>query len=542
MSKQTLKIKRMGTLVSVLSKHGFNDILGRIGWGSDPIEHPGQSPEPGVSMYARIRMAMEELGPTFVKLGQALSNREDILPAEMIRQLEQLQDRVELADMDIHAVLRENFGPDYAGLFHQIDPTPVASASIAQVYRAELVTGERVVLKVKRPGIDVVIEADLLLMKDLARLLTRYFDFADDINLEQAVRTFEKSLLNELSMVHERENMERFAHNFKGDALIYVPRVYPHVCTNEVLCMEFIDGAKITDAGFYPKNNLSPAQTVERGLQLYLRQILDHGFFHADPHAGNIMLLPDGRIVFIDLGAMGVIYPADQELLEDLILYLITKNVPQLVVILKKMAVRMEIRDETKVHNDIAEIMDMVNTSSLERIDITFLLQKFKDILFENRVVMPDYFTLLARGLVLIESVGRTLNPGMNLIKSVEPYVYRIIRKRLHPRYLMHKLSDIGLDLQHFPAELRSIVRQLSSGNLKIQSDVRHLEPTNNAIKNGFREVAMAIVFGATLLASMLVMVMGMGPQWNGIPVLAGWGFLLSGGLALALVLSWVRK
>ena len=202
----------------------------------------------------------------------------------------------------------------------------------------------------------------------------------------------------------------------------------------------------------------------------------------------------------------------------------------------------MEIRDETKVHNDIADILDMVNTSSLERIDITFLLQKFKDILLENRVVMPDYFMLLARGLVLIESVGRTLNPGMNLIKSVEPYVYRIIRKRLHPRYLLHKLGDLGLDLQHFPAELRNIVRQLSSGNLKIQSDVRHLEPTNNAIKNGFREVSMAIVFGVILFASILLMGMGLGPQWHGIPVLAGCGFLGSGALALALVVRWMRK
>lgn len=532
----------MGTLMSVLSKHGFKDILARIGWGSDTSDAPNAAAEPDASVYPRIRMAMEELGPTFVKLGQALSNREDILPAEMIRQLVQLQDRVELANMDIHAVLRENFGPDYTGFFRHIDPQPLASASIAQVYRADLVTGEPVVLKVKRPGIDVVIEADLLLMKDLARLLARYFDFAEDINLEQAVRAFEKSLLTELSMVHERENMERFAHNFKGDTLLYVPRVYPHLCTNEVLCMEFIDGAKITDADFYPKNNLQPAQIVEKGLQLYLRQILDHGFFHADPHAGNIMLLPDGRIVFIDLGAMGVIYPADQELLEDLILNLITKNVPQLVIILKKMAIRMEIRDETKVHNDIADILDMVNTSSLERIDITFLLQKFKDILLENRVVMPDYFMLLARGLVLIESVGRTLNPGMNLIKSVEPYVYRIIRKRLHPRYLLHKLGDLGLDLQHFPAELRNIVRQLSSGNLKIQSDVRHLEPTNNAIKNGFREVSMAIVFGVILFASILLMGMGLGPQWHGIPVLAGCGFLGSGALALALVVRWMRK
>lgn len=270
LKKQQQKLKRIATFVAILSKYGFKDVLSRMNINTTTAKNNDITNEKikNTSVYSRMRMVLEELGPTFVKLGQALSNREDILPKELIEELQHLQDNVEEANIDIHIVLADNFGENYKDFFQIIVDKPLASASIAQVYRATLRAGEEVVLKVKRPNIEAIIEADLLLMKDLAKMLTKYFEFAEHLSLEQAVQTFEKSLLNELSLLNEKENIERFGKYFKGNKKIYVPKTYSYLSNNEVLCMEFIAGAKITNTDFHALHQLDATELAERGLQL----------------------------------------------------------------------------------------------------------------------------------------------------------------------------------------------------------------------------------------------------------------------------------
>lgn len=506
-SKQQRKIKRISEFVAILSKYGFKDILARMNIGAPAAAEPIVAD----SEYSRIRKVLEELGPTFIKLGQTLSNRDDLLPKALIEELQRLQDRVEVLPMNIHEVLEDNFGPDYKDSFQHIHTEALAAASIAQIYRAVLSGGEQVVLKVKHPSVEHAIETDLLLMKDVARVLTQYFEFAEKINLMQAFSAFEKSLLAELSFVNERKNIERLAQNFKGDANAYVPKVYPYLSNNEVLCMEFIDGAKITDSGYHDRHGLDVRQLAQNGLDIYLKQILEHGFFHADPHAGNIMTLSDGRIAFIDLGAMGEIYQSDRVILEDLILHLAAQNPAKLVEILKRMALRMDVPDERKLHNDIADVLNMVNTSSLEDLKITVLLDKFKEILFENKIIMPDYFMLLVRGIILIESVGRTLNPDINIVKSMEPYIAGVLQKRFSPDYLYRqgiaKLSELGDDLQNVPVEMRQILKKLHDGNLSVQVKNDETRQLNATVEKGLANLAMAVVLSALLLSLTLLLV-----------------------------------
>ena len=516
------RLKRLSTLVSILSRYGFKDVLARMNL------HPDNSgPENGGSVYYRIRMVLQELGPTFVKLGQAFSNREDMLPRGLIEELQYLQDDVALADILLDALLEQHFGSEYQQAFRQINPEPMAAASIAQIYRATLADGAEVVLKIKRPGIDEVIAADLMLMKDLARLLCKHFDFARDIELEQAVLTFEKSLIGELSLLNERRNLERFAENFKNHPHTYVPRVYPHLSDNEVLCMEFVRGGKITDTAFHQAHQLDPAVLAERGFQLLLSQILDYGFFHADPHAGNIMLLPDGRIVFIDLGAVGSIYPSDQEHLEDLILYLATQNAEKLIALLKKMALRIEVKNEVKLRDDISGILRMIHETPLDQLNLAVLLGTFKDILFENRVVMPEYFTILARGLVLIESVGRNLNPQLNIAKSLEPFVLKVMQKRLSPRYLLDKgftqLRNMGQDVWQIPVELRQLLHQLHAGELTIKTRDQAQEQRNQILQQGFRRLSAALLGAALILGAALLF------AFNAAAVVPAWVMLVAG-------------
>ncbi|SFH89534.1 ABC1 kinase family protein [Halpernia frigidisoli] len=539
-----LKLKRTATLISILSKYGFKDVLARMNVQNNEQIVPDEVFNK--SVYVRIRMALEELGPTFVKFGQAFAGREDLLPAELIAELQKLQDNVNLDDLDLETVLTENLGENYQDYFSEISHQPLASASIAQVYLAKLISGEKVVLKVKRPKIDKMIKGDLLLMKDLVKVLNQYFEFAENLNLEQGINTFEKSLLQELSFVNERENIERFAKNFKDDSRTIVPKVYPNLSNNDVLCLEFIDGFKITDFASIEKNNLSASKLAEECLQLFLAQILEHGFFHADPHAGNILVTKEGKIIFIDFGATGTIFPSDRAFLEDLIINLILKNVDQLVVNLKKVAIKFEIKDEKKLKDQILEILNLVDSNSLKDLKLEILIEKFQSILFENKIIMPDYFILLFKGVTLIEGVGRLLNPEMDVIKSAQPYISKIMLQRLDPKYLfekgLQKLTEFQNNLQNIPVEFRSVLSNLNEGNLTFKTKSEELKTTNLIIKQSVINVVLAFVLGTNIIATALILTSNLKPVLFGMPLLAVLGFLFSAILGFILTLRLLKR
>ncbi|WP_173778451.1 ABC1 kinase family protein [Frigoriflavimonas asaccharolytica] len=541
---QQLKLKRTAKLISVLSKYGFKEVLARMN-----VQNKEQEATEEIfnkSVYVRIRMALEEMGPTFVKFGQAFSQREDLLPKELTLELQKLQDQVLLENFDLKAVLSENFGENYQDYFLEISIEPIASASIAQVYKAKLKTGEEVVLKVKRPKIEEIIKGDLLLMKDLVKTLTNYFEFTENLNLEQGINTFEKSLLSELSFVNERENIERFAKNFKNDSRTYVPKVYSQLCNNDVLCMEFIDGFKCTDFAEIEKNNLKRNAIADDILQLFLAQILEHGFFHADPHAGNILVTKEGKIVFIDFGAVGIIFPSDRQFLEDLIINLILKNTDQLIINLKKVALKFEIKDENRLKSQILEILNLVDSSALQDIDLNKMIEKFQAILFENKIVMPDYFILLFKGVTLIEGVGRQLNPEMDVIKSAKPYINKILLQRLNPNYLlekgMQKFTEIQSQFSNIPTEISSIISKLNNGELEVKSRNEEQKRSNVLIKQSVTNLIIAIILGANMIATALIINSNSPAQLLGLPLLAIFGLLFSGILGLVLILRLIKR
>ena len=539
-----LKLKRTAILISVLSKYGFKDVLARMN-----VQNKEQIVADEVfnkSVSVRIRMALEELGPTFIKFGQAFAGREDLLPQELIFELQKLQDSVVLENFDLDTVLNENLGENYRDYFSEISHIPLASASIAQVYTATLISGEKVVLKVKRPKIDKIIKGDLLLMKDLVHVLVTYFEFAENLNLEQGINTFEKSLLQELSFVNERENIERFAKNFKNDLRTIVPKVYPNLSNNDMLCMEFMEGFKITDFASIEKNNLSASKLADQCLELFLAQILEHGFFHADPHAGNILVSPEGKIIFIDFGATGTIFPSDREFLEDLIINLILKNVDQLVVNLKKVALKFEIKDEKKLKDQILEILNLVDSNSLKDIRLEILIEKFQSILFENKIIMPDYFILLFKGVTLIEGVGRLLNPEMDVIKSAQPYISKIMLQRLEPKYLiekgLQKLTEFQNSLQNIPMEIRSILSNLSEGNLTFKTKSEDLKNTNIILKQSVTNIILAFILGTNIIATALILTSKLEPFLFGMPLLAVFGLAFSAILGIILTLRLLKR
>jgi ubiquinone biosynthesis protein len=545
--KQQRKLKRSARLISVLSKYGFKDILARMNGGNKQEETPGSDEiiSKG-TVYERIRLALEELGPTFVKLGQTFSNREDLLPPELIQELQKLQDKVETVDMDVEEALESEFNISVKDYFREIQKQPLATASIAQVYKAVLLDGSPVILKLRKPDVQSVIEDDLLLIKDIEKLISAYSEIGEKLNLKQAISTFERSLLEEVSLTNERNNILQFRLNFKNNKETYVPKVYEEFSNNNILCMEFIDGIKVTDKSVLLANDIDPVKVSEAGLRLFVSQILDYGFFHADPHAGNILVKKDGKIVFIDFGAVGKIQPNDKEILENLIVSFVAKNSHKIVRSLKKMAISYEIPDERRFENDVEDILNFVHSSSLQDINVQVIINKMKDILKDNRLYMPDYFYLLFKGISLIEGVGRSINPDLDIVKSLHPYTKKIFTKKINPKNLlktgMDRMMNFTDNVDEIPKELRSVLQKLDENKFTVSSEIKNIDKTNQLIKSSVVNLILVMVLGANIIATAIVFSSESGPRIGELSLVAVLGFVFSIILVLMLLLRVTRK
>lgn len=526
---QVRKLKRTAKLTQVLAKYGFQDLLGSTS-GTDTDEGMEHSPE-SPAVYVRIRLAIEELGPTFVKFGQTLSSREDLLPAPLIHELKKLQDRVPPQDIDIVPYIEQQLGIHVSEVFREIEPEPIASASIAQVYRAVLSDGTPVILKIKRPDIRTTIDSDLMILRDIVHLLSDYSLTIRQINLKYILEAFKNALFEELSFVHEAQNIALFEQHFRGEDKAHCMHVYGELCNDEVLCISWIEGAKITDREKLLAYGVTPEYVVDTGLELFLKQVLEHGFFHADPHPGNILVTPDGKLCFLDLGAMGRLLPADQVILEDFITAFINKDADSLIYVIKKMAVHIQIENEKNLKRQILELFDMVSANTLENIDIKSFFSKFSNILNQNNIIMPEHIYLLVRGIVLMEGIGRALMPELNIVEKIEPYIEKIIRKRLSFENVQKEINQKLLDsyqlLNQAPYTLKNIVQQLEQGDLTLRVYNTELKIIQREYRKNQSSNRYLAVAGLLFIGGCLVISVDQYSLW-GIPILSWIFFLLS--------------
>lgn len=543
--KHQRKFKRTAKLISVLSKYGFQDLLIRMNLKS---EKDSINPETNLqlTLFERIRLALEELGPTFVKLGQSFSNREDILPMDLIVQLQRLQDNVEVLELDAPAILEEELGINVTDHFLEIDSKPIASASIAQVYKAKLINGKEVIVKVKRPGIQSMIEDDLLILKDLVKIIDSYSEIGDQMNLKHALVAFEKSILLELSLVNERNNIQQFAINFQNHPDTYVPKVYDEYCSNRVLTMEFIDGIKITELEKLHEKGIDPKTISELGLKLFVMQILEFGFFHADPHPGNILVNDQGQVIFIDFGAVGVVQPNDISKLENLIMAFMNKKSDKIVRNLKKLAVYYNIPDDRKFESDVYTILNQVHRSSLRDINIADMLDSMREVLAENRLVMPEYFYLLFKGFTLMDGVGRAINSDLDVVEALKPYTKKIFLKKFNPETLARKSWDRATDLmdhvEEIPYELRSILNKLDDNKFSVTTNSKNIDQISNLVKSSVINLILGLVLSANLISTAILWGFDVGPRWEGFHLLGVLGFLVSILIAAILFLRILRR
>ncbi|AMP98191.1 Ubiquinone biosynthesis monooxygenase UbiB [Pedobacter cryoconitis] len=525
MENQKRKLKRTASLVKILAKYGFEELLNNT-------SSEASLKDSSLSVYERIRMALEELGPTYVKFGQAFSSREDLLPKEMIVELQKLQDKVESRPMDVRELLKTDLGIDPDEFFTSIAEEPFASASISQVYKAELKNGQSVILKIKRPGIREVVASDMLIMKDIAGFLTSYSEVFRRINLVEVLEAFEKSIFQELSFLNELANIERFSRNFKGNEAIYLAGAYPELSNDSILCMEFIAGAKITDKEAIISMGLSPEKITHTGLDLYLIQVLEHGFFHADPHPGNLLVMQSGKIAFIDFGSMGSMMPTEKVMLEDFVSYFMAEDARRLIATMKKMAIRFNVADESKLERDIHEFFNLLDGVSLEQMDIKEVLTKFSAILNNNEILMPDHLYLLVRGIVLIEGIGRALVPDLNILDGLRPYILKIALKRLSPEELkksgLKLLRTLTEALKTMPDDVQSIISKLNNGDLKVVQEVKGLPALKTMVERSLSNLSLSVFLSGLLITSAILILADKPPKFNGIPILALSGLVIS--------------
>lgn len=542
--KELEKIKRIKKLSDVLMKYGFEEILSRSELEKRlPKRIAGRNREKikdikSRTIYERVRMALEEMGPAYVKFGQMLSNRNDILPEEMISELQKLQDKVEIQEVDIRKKLAEELNIIPEEYFQSIDEEPMASASIGQVFRAVLKNGEKVVLKVRRDNIDNVVETDLVIMKDMAKFLEKYDVNAKNINLLYIVETFENMLKKELSLTNERKNIERFENNFKENEHIHVPVVYKELSNNRILCMEFIEGIKITDKEKIEKTGFNPKEIASLGLELYIKQVMKYGFFHADPHPGNIFLGKDGKLIFIDFGAMGTLYPYEIELLEELTLNFLQKDVKKMIATIKELALDYNISDEKRLERGFYDILSMVDGTSLEEINLVEIMERVKKLLNENQVLLSEDVYLLIKGIGQIEGIGRHLNPQLNIVQEIGKNAQEIISKRMSPKYIfekgMGKVGEFSENWLTLPNDLKKLLEKIQNNELKHRHELVGFE--------NFQKIAerlvMGLVLSSLIIGSSILVLANTPPYINEISALGVLGFVISGILGVNMIMS----
>lgn len=534
-------LDRYTKVISILIKYGFSDFV-----ANTSLHHlvpkskklvPVRDDQSvfAATRYERIRMACEELGTTYIKFGQILSNRPDIFPDELIKEFEKFQDDVKAMTWEeAESVLLEEYDKPLDVLFQKVDKEPLAAASISQVHRAWLPDGKAVVLKIQRPNLRKDIEADIAILKRLAQLAEEKIEEMKAFQLVEMIKTFERAIMRELKFTGELANIQRFQRNFAGHKDIYVPEVYPELSSMRILCMEYIDAIKVTDVDKLEAAGLDRPDLAVRGINLYHEMTFDHGFFHADPHAGNIFIFPDGRFCLIDFGMMGTVIESDKLLLGDLVLSMATRDVQKLKeVIIKFSSDPEKIKDVKQLEYDIIDFFEEYTSYGLDDFDGQDVMDGLNVMIFEYKFRIPPNMLLLMKAMMMIEGIGLFLDPNYNIIKNMEPFVRRLVARKYNPKRLygeaLDRIKNFDYLTHGLPDDVQSIMGKINHGEIKVQNEIKGLESTHDNLSAVANRVSVALILSSVIVGSSLVVHAQIPPQVYGISALGFGGYIIAG-------------
>jgi len=505
-----------------------------------------------LSIPERVRRTLEELGPTYIKLGQILSTRPDLLPPEYIEELSKLLDAAPpVASDEILAEFERELGTPAQDIFAHFEIEPIAAASIGQAHHAVLKSGEDVVVKIQRPGIQRIVEADLDLMARQARFLEHRLAIARDYRVADLLDEFSRTLRDEVDYTNEGRNADRLRRNLQQDPRVLVPQVYWDLTTRRVITLQEWRGLKLFDLELLKAEGYDLSTIADVIVAVYLEQVFVDGFFHADPHPANILVCGE-QIAFVDFGMMGYLMPGTKDLMADLLVSLLNQDVDQVVQTVIRLGAMDRSTDVSGLQGDVQRLFVRYYGLALEDVALGETLRDIMTVAFRHRIHLPADLAMLARTMAVLEGVALTLDPGFVLVEKVRPFAEQLIRERLSLKHLggraMRTLRDVDQLVQVLPLRLETLSSQLEQGNMTVGIDLRRLQTVLAKVEWVTNRLSFSILVAALIMGSAFIISAGKDVATWRIPFIgatlqaAQISFMLAAVLALWLLFSLIRS
>ena len=544
-------ISRLADVAAVLVKNGFADLAERLDLpgGREKIETlEGERLSRRYSVWARLRMVAEDLGPTFVKLGQLMSQRPDLLPAELVKEFRKLQDQVTPeAPGVIRQAVDKALGRPLDEVFGDFSPEPLASASLAQVHRARrLDDGRWVAVKVRRPGIIPKVEADLALLAGIVKTLAQHLEFLENYDLPGLVAEISQNLRQELDFSREARNLRTAQVRLADHARIIVPAPHVDLSGPSLLVMDLLHGKRLDQAGLNQEQRSEAARILANSI---LEQVLIHGFFHADPHPGNLLVnleQPELRLALLDWGLAGRLTPRMRYLVGDMLSAVVAQDAPDMVRVLTEMGVAPGSGENPALAQDLEDLLERVHSVPLGQIDTASLLMELMEISRRNQTRLQVQYALMQKTFMEMEGICRELDPEFNPVEVARPVVRKLWLERWKPNLVLRQVNRYLRDgltlLKDLPSRLDRVLAQVERGELGVEFKHKGLGPLTKAIEESSNRVAVGLIVAALIVGSSMIITTGVEPKIFGLPALGLAGYLISGVVGLWLVWSIFRS
>ncbi len=541
------RLKRYRHIGAVLAKYGFEELSDTISFSIGKFRK-SEKVRKKHSRPVRLRLALQELGPTFIKLGQFLSTRPDLVSEEYTDELEKLQDEVPPDDSElIIQQIEKDFGKPIDKHFSDFQKEPLAAGSIAQVHRATIEDGKEVVLKVRRPNVMETIETEIGILTDFATLLKNLIFENKEIDPKQIFDELGQAIMREADLKEECRNQLRFVKTFKDSEDFHVPEVYEEYCTESVLTMEYIDGIKLGKIEKLSKSGLDPKTIAKRGADFVLKQIFEVGFFHTDPHPGNFFILPGNVLAPLDFGQIAHLSSGDRRILTEMIIAIADNQPDNIISALDREEMIDDQTDQTKLRRDIELMLDTYHGMPLREIPFSKVISQTFDIIRKNKVKPPTQFTLMLKCMMTAENLATRLDPDFNIFDHIKPYARKFHLRDLDPKQVYKDTKKAFLDaggmISNFPNDVNSIINKFRKGKFQIRVHHQHLEELSNTFNKGSNRISFALIIAALLIgSSMLVAQDGMILGLITLQTLGVIGYLIAAVIGIWLIISIIRS
>lgn len=551
LNRNVRSIRRYRQIIKVMGGYGLGHLLEYlnlshvVAFSRRMLRRPGKAAH--LSAPERLRLALQDLGTSFIKLGQLLSTRADIIPAPFVEELAHLQDKIPCIPFEaIRQQIEHELGVSLENRFAYVDPVAIAGASIAQVHRARLISGEDVVVKVRRPGVVEEVQTDIDILMGVALLLERHMARSDIYDPVGVVREFSYTIRREMDLSREGHAIERIRDDFAGDQTLYFPRVYWEATAKGVLTTEYVEGIKVSDTPAIDAAGLDRREISRRGAKAFLKMVLEHGFFHGDPHPGNVLILPGNVICLLDFGMIGRLDPTLKRYLTDVLTAVIERDVEALAFIVVEAGEAGENVNMHALKRGLAEFMDSYFEIPLKEIEVGRMLLEFIDLVSTHRIKVHPDLAMLVKVLVVVEGMGRKLDPDFDMVGHLRPFLEKEFRRQRSPGRLMREM-EAGFEgyltlARNLPRDLKEILNKINRNRFRIDLEHRGLDRFSKELDRSANRVCLSLIIAALLIGSSIAMQTNRGPMLWGLPAFAFFGYSCAGLVGIWWMIAIIRS